>query len=824
MFSSPGDESLQRLAIRLLPKFAPRFPLLFSEAAAALQGLSSLNLNNNNTTTASENGISVPIESLEGLKRMLLATTTYTNKDDSTFFPQKLSVSPFTNSASTQIFQPNQHIATAATEALHFALHQQRLHPTISDYQRDLLNSIAKAAFIASPPSILSRIVEIVDPPRGKNSRQQQHQHHVELRPLVLHLIEKHLLVKVGDQEIEIKESLETSSISVSKQEDEALLEVLAAEEEKQEREKAEMPLLLAALNKKDLDNDIYNGRKVVVSALQSLHQHCTSANASSTLLDCLKTVLGTLAPRLPSPTAAAAGGSRKRSTGSLSPKPDAYTNDRRGGRTRALGSSRPPRSSQERSARPSKPDGLPTTTRAAAGGGAAKWSSRGPTPTLEEGELGELDEGELPSASQRQKEQHQAVAAATTTANQKLKSPREHSPGGRGDRERGRERDRGRSSRRKSLSPLDPSYRDSRKDDRLLVDARDGLGSSRDRGRDFNNTSAAGRSNQKVSGRGMPPLEYAGKALWVGQLPVGHMAIREVVDAFSRYGKLASHKIIERSSCAFFNYVDLDCAIEAREQLDGARVAGSTLVVEFKGEKKYWNSREGRERDSQREYPPPGRDDRDHRDRGGEYRRSQSPRADLPPPPSRRGGRDRTRSRSPPGGGGGARPTVVRPAVVNPLWQGSLGKSRQPQADVACIYQSLSSPGWAAAEPAGWPPLLDVQNRISTAYVLNTLLPSLPPAERAVLRVVPAPGRESTETARLHAFSSYLQGKQRTGLVELGPGPQPGGPRQRVLYLIPASEEACRAIGHGQQISPTSGEFMFAVVAPKHDESGPMQ
>ncbi len=833
----------------------------------ALQGLSSLNLNtttnieNDSNENAVDNGANVlPIESLVGLKRMLLATTAAGNNNDDT----------------------NDKIAAAAEGAVYYALHQH-LHPTNTEERQALLHDIAKAAFIASPRAVLTQITQIISATTGGATK-----HAAALCTVALHFLERHLLVTVHDQEVDIKESL------------------LFVNKEEEDEEEAQRMVLLAALQKKkpgvadeigNSDEGDDDGHKWAVSCLQTMLEHSLSTTTTSlALVNGLKAVIQTLSPRLPSPPAAAAGGAvagagskHQRSTGSLSPKLAEYTiTKKKRGRSRAKNTPPLPPSGSSR-----LPKSLPLSrpraqvdARTALVGGASKWSSRGPTPTLEEGELGELDEGELPLSSQKQQQQQREV-------------PR----GGGGDRDR--ERDRGR--RRESPSPYPPlssSYRD-RRDDRERNDYRGGDRdreretrgprphsrererdrlSERDRERDMRSALPPPASTQKVSGRGMPPLEYAGKALWVGQVPLGHGAERELVDAFARYGPLASHHIIARSSCAFINYVDVESAIEARERLDGARVAGSTLVVEFKGEKRYWESREGRERDRERverERGGGGGGDREREYRGdrerdrdrSDYITRPSPftGGGIPPLPPRRGRGSRSRSRSPGGGIGGGGdgrrrnsfggglgdgggwhnpsgrlysamsqdqlPSLPLPSSQNqPLhpalaasgdgvlaWQGSLGKSRQPQAEVACIIKtSLPPPGWAGAEPAGWPAMLDVQNRISTAYVLNTLLPALPPAERAVLRLIPSPTSQLDESARLNAFSSYLQGKQRTGVVDLGPGPQPGAPRQRVLYLIPASEEACRALGH-MSGGGTSGEFMFAVVAAKSDEPGGM-
>jgi len=850
-----------------------------------------LNNNGNNTIENDVPGSDmVPIESLKGLKRMLLITCT-SNNDNNNYTGKS--------------------VDAAANGALYFALDQQ-LHPTTTEERRNILHDIAKAAFIACPRAVLSQIVDI-------SSGMTEHAH---LQRPTLQFVEQHLLVPVQDQDDDIKESL----LSFQKLEDEL---IMAEDQEKQEKEYWQMMVLLAALKKKDSvvgvsdkGNDGFS--TWAVRLLKSLLQHSRSLEPPATALkDGLKSIIETLSPRRLSPpgTVAAGGGKsskRRRSSGSPSPRPTTHTTTRgkergasySGGKNKYTppplppsGSSRPPRSSPpSATTRRERGSSAHLPSLGARGGkSSSKWSSRGPTPALEEGELGDLDEGELPPS-------------------QKQQSRRSWSPGkvddrgDRGGRERGGDRIE-RERRRGSPSPLPPSYsyrrddqeRGGRGGDRGEYRGGDRL-PPRDRDRDGDMRRLPPPSNQKVSGRGMPPLKYAGKALWVGQVPRGPSAERELVDAFSSYGQLTSHHIIARSSCAFFNYVDVECAIEAREMLDGARVAGSTLVVEFKGEKKYWESRAGRERDRERERGNGGggggdyrgdreRDrDRDEFERGDEYvRQRQSPLTGgggVPPLPPQRGGggsRSRSRTRSPGGGGRRRRNSVDHdagrgdggwhsnqpgrvysmmsqeqlPSLPLPhtsleklpftgmkpsptpatapgisggggggapgsiVWQGSLGKSRQPQAEVACLHSShhhtISSSGWAAAEPAGWPAMLDVQNRISTAYVLNTLIPTLPSAERAVLQLIPAPGRESTEAARLQAFSSYLQGKQRTGVVELGPGPQLGAPRLRVLYLIPASEEACRAVGMGS-LSGDGGEFMFAVVAAKNDESGGMQ
>jgi hypothetical protein len=116
---------------------------------------------------------------------------------------------------------------------------------------------------------------------------------------------------------------------------------------------------------------------------------------------------------------------------------------------------------------------------------------------------------------------------------------------------------------------------------------------------------------------------------------------------------------------------------------------------------------------------------------------------------------------------------------------------------------------GWAAAEPAAWPAVLNVQNRTDVEYVCGALFPTLPRGS-AALRLLCPPPFDPGEPPRLAAFAGYLRAKRRAGVVALPPAP---GAPPRCLYLIPPGEEACRQLGLGWPLA--RGECMVALVAP---------
>ncbi len=73
----------------------------------------------------------------------------------------------------------------------------------------------------------------------------------------------------------------------------------------------------------------------------------------------------------------------------------------------------------------------------------------------------------------------------------------------------------------------------------------------------------------------------------------------------------------------------------------------------------------------------------------------------------------------------------------------------------VECIDASPTAapPGSPAAEPAGWPPLLEVKSRIPTALLMSQKLPAVAEGDRAVRRLA-----ASGDAADRHAFVRFMQ------------------------------------------------------------------
>ncbi|PSC71891.1 proline-glutamic acid-and leucine-rich 1 [Micractinium conductrix] len=266
-----------------------------------------------------------------------------------------------------------------------------------------------------------------------------------------------------------------------------------------------------------------------------------------------------------------------------------------------------------------------------------------------------------------------------------------------------------------------------------------------------------------------LPPAEYAGRTLWVGQIPSG---LREdsLLQLFRECGELAGYKLLRHTACMFVDFASLAGATEARKRLDGHRVAGGSLRVEFKNENQFWGPGgrpQGPSRD--RAAPPPaGRPVQQHppfRERSAEPQH----RPPLAPPPA---------------------------AAGQPAWQGTVAKSRAPICSAVCEPAGdRSAGGWAAGEPQQWPAILDVAHRADLRHVCSQLFAALRPEERAVLRLTAA---DAAGRQALTDFAQYLRSKSRAGVVVLPPLPPQAagqGMLQRTLYLLPPSPEASQRL-----------------------------
>ncbi|KAL4440580.1 hypothetical protein ABPG75_003581 [Micractinium tetrahymenae] len=165
-----------------------------------------------------------------------------------------------------------------------------------------------------------------------------------------------------------------------------------------------------------------------------------------------------------------------------------------------------------------------------------------------------------------------------------------------------------------------------------------------------------------------LPPAEFAGRTLWVGQIPPG---VREdaLLELFRKCGELAGHKFLRHTACMFVDFATLAGAIEARKRLDGYRFGGGCLRVEYKNENQFWGAghnqlQQAPQLQRDRGGPPPGgRHMQQHppfRDGPAERGRPLPGSRDRSPAPER--GRQRAGSRSPPPEQGRPRPASHSP------------------------------------------------------------------------------------------------------------------------------------------------------------------
>ena len=157
-------------------------------------------------------------------------------------------------------------------------------------------------------------------------------------------------------------------------------------------------------------------------------------------------------------------------------------------------------------------------------------------------------------------------------------------------------------------------------------------------------------------------------------------------------------------------------------------------------------------------------------------------------------------------------------------LWTGPLLKGGIPVCTVHLLHPPPSAPpadgataphvpGGDAREPAGWPPGLDVQQRVDHSHVIDVTFASAPQRKRAVRRLVPA---TPADVAPCAEFVAYLKDKHRAGAVRL-PGCATAPPR--AIYLVTPTPGTAEALGvtepHGSSGMSRQTPFLWAAVVP---------
>lgn len=70
-------------------------------------------------------------------------------------------------------------------------------------------------------------------------------------------------------------------------------------------------------------------------------------------------------------------------------------------------------------------------------------------------------------------------------------------------------------------------------------------------------------------------------RSLWIGNLP-GHVTSADLMQIFTPYGQIESLRVLPERECAFVNYMTVEEALKARDDVKGARIAGSAVKVGF--------------------------------------------------------------------------------------------------------------------------------------------------------------------------------------------------------------------------------------------------
>lgn len=126
------------------------------------------------------------------------------------------------------------------------------------------------------------------------------------------------------------------------------------------------------------------------------------------------------------------------------------------------------------------------------------------------------------------------------------------------------------------------------------------------------------------------------------------------------------------------------------------------------------------------------------------------------------------------------------------PSWAGRLTKGGVDVCSLACLDHPAAPEG-PASEPRGWPGVLGVERRCDRVWVLQQVLPLIPPAERVVRRLVCGPTPEDRRN-----FIAFLQGladKLRVGVADLEPLPGDAAREPRTLYLFAPTSSVCEAL-----------------------------
>jgi len=122
----------------------------------------------------------------------------------------------------------------------------------------------------------------------------------------------------------------------------------------------------------------------------------------------------------------------------------------------------------------------------------------------------------------------------------------------------------------------------------------------------------------------------------------------------------------------------------------------------------------------------------------------------------------------------------AARASQPQSQWQGVLRKSGAPVCSLICLREGM------AAEPIGWPSLLDVTLRADLRHAEAHFI-ATPPPNREVRWLFPVPGEGDPQ--RLPDFICYLSDKSRAGVIKFGDG-------SRTLYILPPSKTVCGSMG----------------------------
>ena len=73
----------------------------------------------------------------------------------------------------------------------------------------------------------------------------------------------------------------------------------------------------------------------------------------------------------------------------------------------------------------------------------------------------------------------------------------------------------------------------------------------------------------------------FPSRSLWIGNLDA-NQSVEELGVIFSKFGSIESIRMLPGKECAFINYVSLENALEAKEQMQSSRIGNCIVRIGY--------------------------------------------------------------------------------------------------------------------------------------------------------------------------------------------------------------------------------------------------